>query len=140
MKSIQQQLAEAQAEIERLKKLARCKREPLAGEIGGIIQKVRESKGMTLGQMADKAGVAKGLASRLEARPGANPNWNTLVKIAAALGTRLSAIVAQWEEEQQFPMLVLTVDNEAMVDGMTRIASEAKTFASPMGHQGPSES
>ena len=103
MKTLRQQLAEAQAEVARLRKAARCKREPLRGEIGGIIQQIRESKEMTLRDMANRAGVAAGLASRVEAKPDANPNWNTLVKLAAALETPLSGIVARWETEQPDP-------------------------------------
>jgi DNA-binding XRE family transcriptional regulator len=97
MKTLRQQLAEAQAEVARLRKAARCKREPLRGEIGGIIQQIREAKEMTLRDMATRSGVAAGLASRVEAKADANPNWNTLIKLAAALETPLSEIVARWE-------------------------------------------
>jgi DNA-binding XRE family transcriptional regulator len=100
MKTLRQQLAEAQAEVARLRKAARCKREPLRGEIGGIIQQIRESKEITLREMAKRSGVAAGLASRVEAKSDANPNWNTLVKLAAALETPLSEIVARWEAEK----------------------------------------
>ena len=100
MKTLQQKLAEAQAEVARLLKAARCKREPLRGEIGGIIQQIREAKEMSLRDMATRSGVAAGLASRVEAKADANPNWNTLVKLAAALETPLSEIVARWEAEK----------------------------------------
>jgi hypothetical protein len=54
--SLREQLAAAQAEISRLKKITRCQREPDKTTLGGIIQTAREAAGMTLREAAAKAG------------------------------------------------------------------------------------
>lgn len=101
MKTLRQQLADAQAEVSRLKKMARCPREPIPGWIGGIIQQQREALGWTLHDLAKRSGVAVGLLSRLESKTHANPTLNNLLKVANAMKCPLSKIVAAWESEQR---------------------------------------
>ncbi len=98
---IRKQLAEAKAEVARLKKAARTPRAPLQGWIGGVIQTHRESNGWTLHELARRSGVAAGLMSRVESKADANPTLNNLLKIAKALDVRLSTMVALWEDEAQ---------------------------------------
>ncbi len=99
MRTLRQKLKDAEAEVERLKKMARCKREPIKGWIGGVIQEKRESNGWTLHQLAKTSGVAVGLLSRIEAKIDANPTLNNLLKIAKAFGVPLSKLMGKWEDE-----------------------------------------
>jgi transcriptional regulator with XRE-family HTH domain len=48
---------------------------------------------MTLPALADRAGLSKGLLSKLENAEAANPSLETLQKIAEALGVTLSDIL-----------------------------------------------
>lgn len=98
-KSLRQQLADAKAEVARLKRITRTPRAPIEGWIGGVIQKKREEKGWTLHNLADKSGVAVGLMSRIESKTDANPTLNNLLKIAKALGFTLSHLMELWEQE-----------------------------------------
>lgn len=97
--TLRQQLAAAQAEVLRLKKIARCPREPVVGWIGGIVQQEREKLGMTLHALANESGVAVGLLSRLERNRSANPTLANLTKVAAALNQPLSSLLKQAEDE-----------------------------------------
>lgn len=99
MKTLRQQLAEAQAEVARLRNIVRTPREPLRGTLGGVVQNLREAQGLKLRELAVKSGVAAGLLSRLERVPDANPTFNNLVKIAKALSTPVSVIISKWESE-----------------------------------------
>ena len=99
MSTLREQLAAAKAEVDRLKKMTRCPREPLKGWIGGIIQQRREALGWNLHDLARKSGVATGLVSRFESNIDANPTLNNLLKIAKALGAPLSQIMEEWEKD-----------------------------------------
>lgn len=103
MKTLRQQLKDAQAEVQRLKKMARCKRSPIEGWLGGVIQKHREANGWTIHQLSKLTGVAIGLLSRIEAKTDANPTLNNLLKIARAFGVPLSKFMEEWEDEIKAP-------------------------------------
>ncbi len=103
MSTLREQLQQAQAEVARLRKMARCKREPQKGTLGGVIQELREEKAMGLNQLATKSGVSKGLMSRIEIMADANPTFANLVRIAGALETPLSRIIERWESSIQNP-------------------------------------
>lgn len=100
MTSLRQQLAEAKAEVERLRKMARTPREPLKKALGGVIQEIRESQSMALQDLSRRSGVSAGLVSRFESMEDANPTFNNLVKIASALGVPLWEIIRMWELKQ----------------------------------------
>lgn len=97
--SLREQLKASLAEVDRLKRLTRCKREPSQGTIGGVIQRLREKNGKLLREFSLEAGIAAGLMSRIETNKYANPTLKNLLKIANALKTPLSKILAQWEAE-----------------------------------------
>lgn len=103
METLRQQLAKAKAEVDRLKKMTRCPRDPLKGWIGGIIQQRREARSWTLHELSRKSGVAVGLLSRVEVNRDANPTLNNLLKIAKALGAPLSQIMEEWDTEAHYP-------------------------------------
>lgn len=105
VKSLKVRLAEAEAEVARLKKISRSKREPIKGWIGGVIQREREARGLSVTDLANSSGVAKGQISRIESKPDANPNLETLFRIAEGLDIPLSEMLALAESEG--PIIVI---------------------------------
>ena len=65
---------------------------PMAN-VGSRIRALRQEGRMTLPALADKAGLSKGLLSKLENAETPNPSLETLQKIAAALKITLSDIL-----------------------------------------------
>lgn len=98
-KSIREQLKEAKAEVARLRKMSRCKRQPDLKTLGGIIQHARESSGMGLNEAASKADMSPSIWSRIESDAiKANPQLRSLMRLSACLNTPLSVIFKQWED------------------------------------------
>lgn len=60
--------------------------------MGYRIKEIRESKGMTQTELAEKAGVARATIWKLETDDAAVTMTSTLQKIAAALGVTLEDI------------------------------------------------
>ena len=75
--------------------------------IGGTIKTLRVEKGFTLPDLAEKAGLSKGLLSKIENLPDANPSLATLYKIAEALEVPLSEII----ESEQAQLKRIIPDN-----------------------------
>ncbi len=100
--SLREQLAAAQAEVVKLKKMSRCPREPDRTTLGGIIQTSREEAGMTLREAAKKAGMAPSILSRIERDAiGANPTLTNLRRITAVICKPLSKLFAEWEDQKR---------------------------------------
>jgi len=98
--SLRDQLAVAQAEISRLKKITRCHREPDKKTLGGIIQAAREEAGMTLREAASKSGMAPSILSRIERDAlAANPTLTNLRRVSDVIGKPLSVLFAMWESQ-----------------------------------------
>jgi transcriptional regulator with XRE-family HTH domain len=76
--------------------------------IGGTIKALRQEKGITLPALADQAKLSKGLLSKIENTPEANPSLDTLYKIAEALDEPVSALL-----ETETAQLKRVVPNEA---------------------------
>jgi len=98
--TLREKLAAAEAELNRLRKMARTPREPHKTSLGGVIQEIRESQSMQLRELSRKSGVSGGLVSRFESQEDANPTFNNLVKIASALGVPLWEIIQRWEAKK----------------------------------------
>ena len=64
----------------------------LATAIGGRVRQQRQSKGWTLDQLADAAGVSRRMVVNVE-QGAANPSVGTLLRISDALGVGLPALV-----------------------------------------------
>jgi transcriptional regulator with XRE-family HTH domain len=60
--------------------------------VGAQIRSLRKAKGMTLEYLAARSGVSTGLLSQLERGQG-NPSFNSLVRIAHALGTPVAQLM-----------------------------------------------
>jgi transcriptional regulator with XRE-family HTH domain len=61
--------------------------------VGGTIKALRQEKGITLPDLAERAKLSKGLLSKMENSAEANPSLDTLYKIAEALEEPLSALL-----------------------------------------------
>jgi transcriptional regulator with XRE-family HTH domain len=61
--------------------------------IGGTIKALRQEKQMTLPALAEKSGLSKGLISKIENSPDANPSLDTLHNIATALDVTLADLL-----------------------------------------------
>jgi ribosome-binding protein aMBF1 (putative translation factor) len=53
------------------------------------VRREREAQGLTLEQLAERAGIDVGVLSRFESGPAFNPTVSTLFRLAAALGRSL---------------------------------------------------
>jgi transcriptional regulator with XRE-family HTH domain len=89
-------ITELEAEIKRLKKQGRTKREPVAG-IGGVVQMHREACNMGLQELAIKAGIPAGGLSGIEQGQRNNPTWATIKGLAKGLGITAAKLVAAFE-------------------------------------------
>lgn len=61
--------------------------------VGQKIRELRTAAGVTLPDLAEKAGVSKGFLSQLENDEKANVSLDTLTKIAKALGVTVGALL-----------------------------------------------
>ena len=92
-------LNETEAELSKPRKKSRTRREPSFGEIGGVIQQIREAQSMSLRELARRAETNVNQIHYTESSFDSNPTFLTLRKIAKALGKPLSVIVRIWETE-----------------------------------------
>lgn len=61
--------------------------------IGNNISKIRKSKGLTLTELAERAGIAKSYLSNIERNVNQNPTINVAEKIAAVLEVDLNELI-----------------------------------------------
>lgn len=61
--------------------------------IGKKISQLRKRKGLSLTELADRAGIAKSNLSNIERNLNQNPSLNVLEKIASALHVELSELL-----------------------------------------------
>lgn len=94
--SNQTRIQELEAEVRRLRKLGRTKREPVAG-IGGVVQMMREAREMGVQELAKAAGINGGAISKLEQGANANPTWSTIQALARGFKILPSQLVAGFE-------------------------------------------
>lgn len=95
-----QKIVELEAEVARLRKVARARlgRQPRPG-IGGTIQRLREVRGIGPRQLGEKSGCGSALVTQIETRDHPNVTLHNLEKLAGGLGLRLSELVDAYEKE-----------------------------------------
>lgn len=71
---------------------------PARPVLGALIRKIRKQQGMTLQELADRAGISVGYLSQVE-RDLATPSLGSLAQVAGALGLGLDAFVSQTRPE-----------------------------------------
>lgn len=69
--------------------VAKRKSEPT--EFGLALRRLREAAGMTQEQLSAATGIRAAAISRLEVSPAANPTWDTVTRLAVALGVKPDA-------------------------------------------------
>lgn len=88
MQERKERIATLQAELRKLKWIDRCPHEPVSG-IGGAVQRLRQSKGISIKKLADLARISAGLISKMETTADANPSLRTIMAIACALDAKV---------------------------------------------------
>lgn len=90
---------------------------PIAGEVkdapadapvnqlGEIVRTLRASSGLSLSALATASGVSAGLISQIERGHG-NPSYNTLIKLAQALGVRVGEFFGGQDSEPKLAEIV----------------------------------
>jgi transcriptional regulator with XRE-family HTH domain len=74
-------------------------------ELGRILRESRANAGMSLSALAAASGVSAGLLSQIE-RGNGNPSYNTLIKLAHALGVRVGDFFGGQDPEPKLAGLV----------------------------------
>ncbi|CAG9620728.1 helix-turn-helix domain-containing protein [Sutcliffiella rhizosphaerae] len=93
--------------------------------IGERIRKLRKSKGYSLSELADKAGVSKSYLSYLERDLQTNPSLQFLQKISISLGTNIEYLLDGTTMENQKEKIVMDEEwkkliQKAIKEGMTK--------------------
>ena len=76
-----------------------------AGELGRVARRIREGQGLTLAEVAARAGISAAMLSRLETGR-ASPSLETIVSLASALGVRPSHLLQEIGSEDEDAQLV----------------------------------
>ena len=72
------------------------KRERICSGVVEILRTTRESKGISMTELADRAGLSRSIISLVE-RELRNPTLDTLLRISQALGVSLGEVIARSE-------------------------------------------
>ncbi|WP_017727770.1 helix-turn-helix domain-containing protein [Halalkalibacterium ligniniphilum] len=90
--------------------------------IGEQVKKLRLEKGLSLSELAEKAGVAKSYLSSIERNIQSNPSIQFLEKIAAVLDVSVEALLNESpiNEEQKLDTAWLELVKEAMNSGISK--------------------
>jgi XRE family transcriptional regulator of biofilm formation len=89
--------------------------------IGKKVKQLRKEQGLTLTELAEKAGVAKSYLSSIEREVQSNPSIHFLEKISAVLGVRLETIIHhQIQQQEQLDEEWLSLVKEAMASGISK--------------------
>lgn len=75
------------------------------GQLGRIVRTYRVEAGLSLNALAASSGVSAGLLSQIE-RGNGNPSYNTLIKLAHALGVRVGDFFGGDDPEPKLAGLV----------------------------------
>jgi transcriptional regulator with XRE-family HTH domain len=102
--------------------------ESLGARIAGALRRERERSGLSISELARRAGISKATVSQLEGGTG-NPNVETLWAIATAMGIPFSAFV---EEQSTTTRLVRAAEMTAVPSAVAPYAASLLS-ASPPG-------
>lgn len=90
--------------------------------IGKRVQKLRQDKGLSLSELAERAGVAKSYLSTIERDIQSNPSIQFLEKISAVLGVSMDALLHDNEDRDpsQLDAEWIKIVQEAMNSGISK--------------------
>jgi transcriptional regulator with XRE-family HTH domain len=74
-------------------------------QLGTIVRALRAGSGLSLNALAGESGISAGLLSQIERGHG-NPSYNTLIKLAHALGVRVGEFFGGQDPEPKLAGLV----------------------------------
>ena len=89
--------------------------------IGGKIKAIRQNKGLTIQQLAEKAGLAKALISQIE-NGQVSPPISTLLKVANSLNTDISLL---FQDEASDTKTAVVRSNERLVSPRRQVMGKA---------------
>ncbi|KEZ50990.1 helix-turn-helix domain-containing protein [Metabacillus indicus] len=92
--------------------------------IGERIRKYRKERGLSLSELADRAGVAKSYLSSIERNLQSNPSVQFLEKVSSVLGVSMNTLILE-DQSQNMKQANLDHDwanlvKEAMDSGVTK--------------------
>lgn len=85
--------------------------------IGEKVKKIRTEKGLSLSELAERAGVAKSYLSSIERSIQSNPSIQFLEKIAAVLGISVESLIHETNHDE--------IDSEMLDEEWTNLIREA---------------
>ncbi|WP_243290227.1 helix-turn-helix domain-containing protein [Bacillus sp. FJAT-47783] len=89
--------------------------------IGERIKRLRKEKGLSLSELAEKAGVAKSYLSSIERNIQKNPSVQFLEKVSSVLGVTVNQLIEQNEDQKiQLDSEWTTLVREAMDSGVSK--------------------
>ncbi|KIL41899.1 transcriptional regulator [Gordoniibacillus kamchatkensis] len=90
--------------------------------IGKKVKQLRLEQGLSLTELAEKAGVAKSYLSSIEREVQSNPSIHFLEKISAVLGVQLETIIHNQnpQPKEQLDEEWLSLVREAMESGISK--------------------
>ncbi|MEW9671177.1 helix-turn-helix domain-containing protein [Ammoniphilus sp. 3BR4] len=90
--------------------------------IGKRIQRLRQDKGLSLSELAERAGVAKSYLSTIERDIQSNPSIQFLEKISAVLGVSVNAFLHDEEdiEPSHLDAEWINIVQDAMSSGISK--------------------
>ncbi|RIW36104.1 helix-turn-helix domain-containing protein [Bacillus salacetis] len=88
--------------------------------VGERIKSIREKKGMTINELAQKAEISKSYISSIERDIQKNPSINVLERIAAALEVSLDKLLDQPDLEVTLEEDWISLLKEAIEQGLTK--------------------
>ena len=93
--------------------------QPLGAYLGSTIRQLRSRHGLTIADVADRAGISRGMLSKIENAQTAT-SLDTLVQIANALGVTLSHLFSQFGKPRGGAQLVKNGEGMEVVRRGTR--------------------
>lgn len=90
--------------------------------IGEQVKKYRLEKGLSLSELAEKAGVAKSYLSSIERNIQSNPSIHFLEKVAAVLGVAVETLLNEGKDngEEKLDAAWIELVKEAMDSGISK--------------------
>jgi XRE family transcriptional regulator of biofilm formation len=91
--------------------------------IGKRLQELRIQKGLSLSELADRAGVAKSYLSTIEREIQSNPSINFLEKVSGVLGVSVESLLQNGEPEAGLQVMDAEwreLVREAMASGISK--------------------
>jgi transcriptional regulator with XRE-family HTH domain len=102
-------------------------RTPVKMSVGKRIATLRQMKGLSLPELADRAGISKGYLWQIENESGPNPSLGVLTKVAEALETTVAGLLGRpGVRARQAPI------PEALPPGLKEFLDEQKRRGAPV--------